>query len=101
MTVLWCRSGDGAQRKLEAPPGMTLMLALRKHGFDIEAACGGSLACATCHVIFDEPWQGRVPPPSEDEEGLLESLVDVTPMSRLSCQIQVTPEMENLTFRIA
>ena len=41
-------------------------------GIDIDGACEGQMACATCHVIVDDPWHDRLPEPSEDEEDMLD-----------------------------
>ena len=87
--------------EFEVMPGMTLMVALKTTGFDIEASCEGSLACGTCHVRLLEGWASRVPPPAEDERAMLDSLAGATPASRLSCQILVTPELNGLSLEIA
>lgn len=85
----------------EATSGKSLMLALKNTGFDIEASCEGSLVCGTCHVKLLAGWHERVPLPKQDERDMLGSLPGVTPESRLSCQIVVTPELAGLLLEIA
>lgn len=62
----------------------------------IDADCGGSCACATCHVIVDEAWFSRLPERSETERDMLEFAVDPKPTSRLACQISVTADLDGL-----
>ena len=95
---VYCEA-DGFE--FEATSGRSLMLALKNTGFDIEASCEGSLACGTCHVKLTAGWHSRVPPPTQDELDMLESLPGVTPESRLSCQIVITPELRGLSLEIA
>ena len=66
----------------------------------IVGECGGSCSCATCHVYIDESWFGRLAPPDEMELGMLEGAVEPGPLSRLSCQIKVTEELDGLIARI-
>jgi len=42
---------NGNATEVDAPNGLSIMEISHKHGIDIEGACGGCLACATCHVI--------------------------------------------------
>lgn len=67
----------------------------------IDASCGGGCSCATCHVHIDEAWFGRLPPPEEEELTLIEFSDNVSPLSRLSCQIKVTEELDGLVVTVA
>ncbi len=69
---------------VDGRPGSILSLALA-HGVEIDHACGGVCACATCHVIV-HAGLGSCNPPSEDEEDQLDEAAGVTPRSRLACQ---------------
>lgn len=61
----------------------------------ILAECGGSCACATCHVYVDPSCIDLLPPPGELENELLDAVAaERRPNSRLSCQIKVTPELD-------
>ncbi|WP_334146645.1 2Fe-2S iron-sulfur cluster-binding protein [Hyphomicrobium sp.] len=80
--------------------GVSLMEALRSAGHPIEAACGGSLACATCHVILSKEDFAKVGDVSEDEEDMLDQAFGVTRTSRLACQIMLSPELSPLRVRL-
>jgi 2Fe-2S ferredoxin len=65
-------------------PGSILDIALG-HAVEIDHACGGVCACATCHVIV-RAGLGSCNPASDEEENMLDSAYGVTPQSRLACQ---------------
>lgn len=84
---------------LEGKPGESLMqAAVAANVTGIEADCGGLLTCATCHVYVREPFASRLPPPSDDELGMLEFTASPRqPNSRLSCQIELGDDLDGLT----
>ena len=63
-------------------------------------ACGGELACSTCHLIFDEVVYDTLPPKSDEEEDMLDLAFELTETSRLGCQICVTKELDGIKVRI-
>lgn len=82
--------------------GGSLMKALKSRGYDVQAVCGGIRSCATCHVMVDPSWAHRLPEQSEDElEILQESDHYQAGLSRLSCQIPVTVDLEGLAVTLA
>jgi 2Fe-2S ferredoxin len=91
---------DGAQKIVEAPSGLSLMEVAVKNNIDaIEGACGGSLACATCHLYVHPDWWDKCLPDgarSDDEEDMLDLGFDIRKNSRLSCQIMVTDALDGL-----
>ena len=85
---------DGAERKVEARPGSTVMLAAVTNGVPgIDADCGGSCSCATCHVFVHEDWIEKVGEMNPTEEAMLSLNPDRKTNSRLSCQIPVSEEL--------
>ncbi len=93
---------DGSQKQIDAPLGLSLMEIAVKEGIDaIEGACGGGLACATCHLYVHPDFKNQTMPEdgeiSEDEEDMLDLAFDIRETSRLCCQIIVTEDMEGLT----
>ena len=92
---------DGKKHEIDADPNFTLMEAIRDKGFDIEASCGGCCACATCHVYIDNKWKTRVTKLNDDEESMLDLAFDVRDNSRLSCQIELSDELDGLELEIA
>ena len=93
---------NGDQIGFETSTGLSLMQAATGHGVDgIVADCGGTLSCATCHVIVAADWVARLPAPSADELGMLElTAVPRQPGSRLSCQIKLTLELNGLQVTV-
>lgn len=87
-------------RTVHAAPGMTLLQLAHREGIDIEGACGGQMACSTCHVIVRAADYERLSTPGEEEEDLLDLAPGVTMTSRLACQIVLTEQLEGLTVRL-
>src|SRR2546429_4275355 len=87
----------GETRIIEVENGATVMEnAIRNAIPGILAECGGACACATCHVYVDEAWSGKTGSPSPMEEDMLDFAFDVRPTSRLSCQFQVSDDLDGL-----
>lgn len=95
-------AADGAETILEVKPAGSLMqAAVAQNVPGIEADCGGLLTCATCHVYVREPFASRLPPPSEDERGMLEfTAAERRPNSRLSCQIELSEALDGLSVEL-
>ena len=96
------RKHDGASRSLAAPTGQSLMRAATRAGVDeIAADCGGCLTCATCHVYVDAPWLASLKPAGPDELAMLEmTAAERRPNSRLSCQLELSTELDGLTVEL-
>lgn len=63
-------------------------------------ACGGELACSTCHLVFDKEIYDTLPEMEDDEEDMLDLAFEVTDTSRLGCQIIVRPDFAGMKVRI-
>ena len=92
---------SGTTKTLDVPLGWSLMQTATSQGVEgIEAECGGSCACATCHCYIEGELASKVPSPQEGELAMLANVVaQRLPNSRLSCQIKMTPELEGLVVR--
>lgn len=89
---------NGAEHSVEAAEGESLMQAAVNNGVPgIDADCGGSCACATCHVYVEDHWFDKLAPMPEMEESMLSMSTDRRDNSRLSCQIKLREELEGLT----
>jgi ferredoxin, 2Fe-2S len=95
------RDRDGKETILQADPGMRLMEVIRNAGLPIRAECGGACACATCHVYVEASWLEKLPPKDENETALIEYADGVGELSRLSCQIRLTEELDGLRVTLA
>ncbi len=90
----------GGAQTVEVPVGYSVMEgAIRNNIPGIVAECGGACACATCHVYVDEKWLDRMEPMGDVEGAMLEFAPQVTPASRLSCQIRVTESLDGLVVQ--
>ena len=92
---------SGEEHVLEADSGTLMELAVKHNVKGIDADCGGVCSCATCHVHVDSVFMEKLEPASETEQDLLEFDDSVTEHSRLSCQINITPELDGLVVRVA
>ena len=62
----------------------------------IDADCGGGMACATCHVYVKDKWFDKINKKTEGEDDMLDQAYEPKKNSRLSCQIQVTDDIDGL-----
>ncbi|MBT8388467.1 MAG: 2Fe-2S iron-sulfur cluster binding domain-containing protein [Altererythrobacter sp.] len=69
-------------------------------GMPLEGTCEGQMACSTCHVIVDAVWFDKLPEASEEEEDMLDFAAGVRRTSRLSCQIELTEELDGLSVTV-
>jgi 2Fe-2S ferredoxin len=95
-------AADGARRTIDAPTGKSLMRAATDAGVEgIVADCGGCLTCATCHVIVDDAWAGKLRPAADEELEMLEMTASPRqPTSRLSCQISLHEGLDGLVVQL-
>lgn len=91
---------DGTERTVDAPLGLSVLEIAHKHGVDLEGACEGSLACATCHVIVDPTWAAKLTEPTDDEEDMLDLAFGLEKTSRLGCQIVMSEDLDGLVVRL-
>ena len=87
---------SGTALEVDAPLGLSVIEIARKNGVAIEGACGGCLACSTCHVIVHPDWYEKLNEIKENEKDMLDIAFDIQKTSRLSCQILMTKELDGL-----
>ena len=93
---------DGTKHTVPALEGWRVMEIIRDNDLPIRAECGGSCACATCHVYVKERWWDKMPPISDDEQFMLDGVDGYDPkMSRLSCQILMREDLDGLEVVLA
>ena len=101
MPTVYFETLDDDVVAVEGDVGDIVMELARAENIDgIDAECGGGCACATCHVHVDPAWMSRVGPPGEVEQDMLEFDGEVTSTSRLSCQIELTEELDGLRVKV-
>ena len=88
---------EGEEEKtVEALVGLSILEVAHQNDIDLEGACEGSLACATCHVVLEEKIYNSLPAPEEAEEDMLDLAFGLTRTSRLGCQIILTQELDGM-----
>lgn len=92
---------DGTTTEVDASTGSTVMnTAIDNLVPGIDADCGGECSCATCHVILDTQWMQKVGQPNDQENSMLDLNPDRGEYSRLSCQIDITDELDGLVVNL-
>src|SRR5262249_25275106 len=93
---------DGTAHTVEIEDGTSLMRGAVSNGIPgIDADCGGSCACATCHVHVDAAWTATVgPPASEAEAEMLQLAPEVRDDSRLACQVKMRAELDGVVVHL-
>jgi 2Fe-2S ferredoxin len=92
----------GTRREVDVDRGSTVMEgAIDNDVAGIVAECGGACACATCHAYVAEAWLPKLKPMEDMEDAMLDSAADRRPNSRLTCQIEVTEELDGLEVFVA
>jgi 2Fe-2S ferredoxin len=92
---------DGKEISVKVNSGDSVMQGAMDNMIDgIVAECGGGCSCATCHVYIDDAWMDKVGPAIDMEKEMLEAGTNMRPNSRLSCQVEVTDDLDGMTVRI-
>ena len=92
---------DGKTHIIEVASGLSVMEgAVQNNIPGIDADCGGSMACATCHVYVKEEWFNKLPKKEDGEEDMLDMAFEPKKNSRLSCQLVVSDELDGLIVNI-
>ena len=97
MTKITYKDNQGNSKTLEVENSLSVMEgAIQNNVPGIDADCGGSMACATCHVYVEEKWLNKIPKAEEAEVDMIDMAFEPKKNSRLSCQITVTNELDGL-----
>ena len=92
---------QGNSKTIEVENGLSVMEgAIQKDIPGIDADCGGSMACATCHVYVEDKWFDKIPKAEDAENDMIDMAFEPKKNSRLSCQIIVSDELDGLTVNI-
>ena len=92
---------NGTSHTVEVKNGLSVMEgAVQNNIPGIDADCGGSMACATCHVYVKEEWFDKLPTKEDGEEDMIDMAHEPNKFSRLSCQLTVSDDLEGLVVNI-
>ncbi|KAK9969357.1 hypothetical protein ABG768_027536 [Culter alburnus] len=93
---------DGKRISVKALTGDSLLDVVVNHDLDIDGfgACEGTLACSTCHLIFEEDVYKKLGPVSDEEMDMLDLAYGLTDTSRLGCQVCLRKELDGMILRV-
>lgn len=93
---------DGEKITVKGSPGDSLLDVIIDQDLDFDGfgACEGTLACSTCHLIFEEDVYKQLGPVTDEEMDMLDLAYGLTDTSRLGCQICLTKSLEGMTARV-
>ncbi|XP_039085079.1 adrenodoxin, mitochondrial isoform X1 [Hyaena hyaena] len=93
---------DGQTLTAKGKVGDSLLDVVVENNLDIDGfgACEGTLACSTCHLIFEDHIFEKLDAVTDEESDMLDLAYGLTDRSRLGCQICLTKSMDNMTVRV-
>lgn len=99
MPVITFIEFNGTEHQVDGEEGLSLMETAMKHDIPgIDADCGGSAVCGTCHCFIEAA--GELPEIEPQEEAMLGLRPDRAGNSRLSCQLRISDDMADMTVRL-
>ena len=101
MTKITYVEHNGKEHTIDVQNGLTVMEGAVQNDIPgIDADCGGSMACATCHFYVKDDWYDKLDEKSEGEDDMIDQAYDPRKNSRLSCQITVSDKIEGLIVHL-
>ena len=97
MTKITYIENDGKEHTVDVQNGLTVMEGAVQNDIPgIDADCGGSMACATCHVYVQDEWFNKIESATDAEQDMIDMAYEPKKNSRLSCQIIVSDKLDGL-----
>ena len=95
-------SPDETRHEVEVENGYSIMEGAINNNIEgIVAECGGACACATCHSYVDDAWIGKIAPMDDMEDSMLDAAFERKDNSRLTCQIEMSDELDGIVIHVA
>ncbi|KAL1781474.1 adrenodoxin, mitochondrial [Sigmodon hispidus] len=100
--TVYFKNRDGETLKAEGKVGDSLLDVVVENNLDIDGfgACEGTLACSTCHLIFEDHIYEKLDVITDEENDMLDLAYGLTDRSRLGCQVCLTKAMDNMTVHV-
>jgi 2Fe-2S ferredoxin len=93
---------DGTRHETDVENGYSVMEGAINNNIEgIIAECGGACACATCHSYINEAWADKLPEMDDMEDSMLDAAFERKANSRLTCQIEVSDDLDGLIVHVA
>lgn len=101
MKATWILA-DGRQISADVKAGQNMMeAAVSANVPRVIGECGGSMSCATCHVVVDGEWSARAGGVSAFEDAMLDAAeAERQDCSRLSCQIRMSADLDGIVLHV-
>jgi len=93
-------TAEGEKVRVEAASGVNLLALAQSSGMALEGTCEGQMACSTCHIIVAEEWFEKLKVAAPEEEDMLDLAASVQRTSRLSCQIDLTDDLNGIEVSV-
>ncbi len=95
-------TADETRHEVEVETGYSIMEGAINNNIDgIVAECGGACACATCHSYVDTAWSDKIPAMDDMEDSMLDAAFERKDNSRLTCQIEMTDDLDGIVIHVA
>jgi len=95
-------TADETRHEVEVELGYSIMEGAVNNNIEgIVAECGGACACATCHSYVDAAWTDKIPTMDDMEDSMLDAAFERKDNSRLTCQIEITDELDGIVIHVA
>ncbi len=93
---------DETRHEVEVENGYSIMEGAINNNIDgIVAECGGACACATCHSYIDAAWTDKIPTMDDMEDSMLDAAFERKDNSRLTCQIEMSDDLDGIVIHVA
>ena len=93
---------DGTRHEVDVENGYSVMEGAINNNIEgIIAECGGACACATCHSYIDDAWTDKLTQMDDMEDSMLDAAFERKANSRLTCQIEVSDDLDGLVVHVA
>ena len=101
MPKITYKDHQGNSKTIDVDNGLSVMEgAIQKEIPGIDADCGGSMACATCHVYVSDEWINKISKPEDAEIDMIDMAYEPKKNSRLSCQLMVSDQIDGLVVNL-
>ncbi|OXB79565.1 UNVERIFIED_CONTAM: hypothetical protein H355_010951, partial [Colinus virginianus] len=93
---------DGERLTTTAKEGESFLQVVVNQNLSIDGfgACEGTLACSTCHLIFEKDAFQKLDAISDEEMDMLDLAYGLTETSRLGCQVHIKKLMNGVTVQV-
>jgi ferredoxin, 2Fe-2S len=102
MASFTLQTRGGEKVEVNGKDNATLLKLARRAGVtELEAQCGGTCVCITCHVFLYPPDGAKVTPVGPGESRMLATAYHRDVASRLACQVRFNETLDGMLVKVA